>query len=102
MGLLLEIVRWLIAVPAGLIFALCALGNWLVLLAVWVEHREGGYSFVLPFFGPAFGLVFFFSVPLPGARADWWVALVADPITLIGLAFLLSRVIEKLVRSWCH
>ena len=87
MGLLFDIARWLIAVPTGLIFALWSLGNWLVLVAVCVKRREGGYSFVLPFFGPVFGLVFFFAVPIPGAARYWWAALLADPITLIGLAF---------------
>ena len=99
MGLLFDIARWLIAVPAGLIFALCVLGNWLTLIGAMVERRrEGGVSFFL-LVGPVFGLIFFFSVPIPGAARYWWVALVADPITLIGLAFLFSLVLEKLVRS---
>jgi hypothetical protein len=98
MELLLYIVRWLIAVPAGLIFALCILINGMALVALWVKPQKRGYS-IMVFFGPVFGLVFFLTIPIPGAARYWWVALVADPITWIGLAFLLSQGLEKLVRS---
>jgi hypothetical protein len=91
--------RWLIAVPAGLLFALCVIGNWSVIIAWLVERRESGYSLVLPFLGPVFGLIVLVAVPIAGAVRYWWVVPLAEPTWFIGLVAVLSVGVTKLSRS---
>jgi hypothetical protein len=87
---LFDVARWLIAVPVGLLFALCVIGNWSVIIAWLVERRVSGYSLVLPFLGPVFGLIFLVAVPIPAAVRYWWVVPLAEPTWLIGLVALLA------------
>jgi hypothetical protein len=94
-----DVARWLIAVPAGPLFALCVIGNWSVIIAWLVERRESGYSLALPFLGPVFGLIFLIAVPIPGAVRYWWAVPLAEPTWFIGLVALLSVGVTKLSRS---
>jgi hypothetical protein len=98
MWLFIKIIRWMIAVPFGLVFALCVLINGMVLISLCVRPREGGYS-IMPVFGPVAGLIFFFVVPISGAARYWWVARVADPLSVLFLAFFIGLNLKNLVRS---
>lgn len=88
-------VRWLFAVPAAILFALCILGNWSLFIAgifSLLRSREvGSFSLVLPFLGPVFGIVFFLAVPLEGFAQRWWLAILFEPTWLIAAGLLLSQ-----------
>jgi uncharacterized membrane protein HdeD (DUF308 family) len=86
----------MIAVPAGLIFALCVLINGIVLISLCVRPRKESYS-IMPVFGPVAGLVFFFTVPIAGANRYWWVAFVADPLSVMFLVFFIGLNLKNLV-----
>jgi hypothetical protein len=83
MALILEIIRWLIAVPAGLLFVLCFLGNWSLLVCVLLRHLKSA-SLILPCIGPLFGIVFFLAVPIDRLAAYWWIALI-EPSSVVFL-----------------
>jgi hypothetical protein len=70
MDIVLEILRWLVAVPAGLLFLLCVLGNWSLIIGAALGHLKS-FSFVLPFLGAAFGVVFLLAIPIDGAASYW-------------------------------
>jgi len=84
MWLLLEIVRWLIAVPAGLIFALCVLNDAMALIGLCFKPRKEGRSF-MPVFGPVAGLVFFLCVPISGAARFWDIDKASDVAVRYGV-----------------
>ena len=84
MGVFLDILRWLIAIPTGLLFLVCVLGNWSLFLGA-VLGKLRSFSLVLPFLGPLFGIVFFVTVPIDGAARLWWVALLIEPTWLVAL-----------------
>lgn len=79
-----EIARWLVAVPAGLLFLLCCLANWSVIVGL-ISKKIRSASLALPFLGPIFGLVFFFSVPATVFRSYWWLSFVLEPTWLLGV-----------------
>jgi hypothetical protein len=68
-----------LALPAGLLFALCILGNWLMSIAIISKvirgDRSHGPSLVLVFIAPILGIVFFLTVPVVGAARLWWLVL---------------------------
>ncbi len=101
MNLLLDLVRWLIAVPAGLLFALCVLGNWLGVVGLLVSRRKPGVSstFVLPFLGPIFGMIFLVAVPIAGLAQYWWIAPLIEPTWVMGLLWLVSAGVARLLSS---
>ena len=89
----IDIARWTAAIPVGGLFALCVVGNWGIIVAgiiAAVRGEEFSSSFVLPFFGPPFGILLLALLPLPGSMTYWWVAFLADPTWLIGICGLLS------------
>ena len=94
MGNLILAARWLLAVPAALLFLLCVLGNWSLLIGGAVDLLRGrrgrSFSLVLPFLGPAFGIVFFLAVPLRGFTRWWWFAPLIEPTWLLGAWVLLT------------
>jgi hypothetical protein len=98
MGILIALVRWMIAIPAGLLFALCALGNWSLLIGL-IIGRLKSTSLILPFFGPAFGLIFVFAVPIPGVVRYWWVVPLVEPTWILGAWILLALGIMRLRRA---
>lgn len=61
MEILLEIVRWTIAVPAALLFLMCIVGNWSLVIGAALGQLKR-FSMILPFLGPVFGIVFFLLV----------------------------------------
>jgi hypothetical protein len=73
---------WLIAVPTGLLFFLCAITNWLILVG-GVIGRPLSTSFVLPSLGPALGIVFFVTIPIGGVASWWWLAVLLEPTWLL-------------------
>jgi hypothetical protein len=97
MSVLAAVARWMIAVPAGLLFSLCVIGNWSLLLGL-VLGRIKSTSLILPFLGPAFGLVFLFSVPIAGVARFWWVVPLAEPTWLLGLWYLIAAGITRFGR----
>jgi hypothetical protein len=93
-------IGWLIAVPAALLFALCILGNWSLLIgAAFCRLRDpesSGFSLFLPFLGPVLGIVFFLTVPLKGFARWWWLAMLIEPTWVLGAWFLLtSRFVDR-------
>jgi hypothetical protein len=85
-----DVARWLMAVPTGLLFALCVIDNWSVIVA-WLDEW--------PFLGPVFGLIFLVAVPILGAVRYWWVVPLAEPTWLIGSVAVLTVGVTKLIRS---
>jgi hypothetical protein len=83
MEIILDIIRWLVAVAAGLLFTLCVLGNWSLIIGALLGHLKR-FSLVLPFLGPLFGIVFFVAVPIDGAASFWWLATLVEPTWLLG------------------
>ena len=90
MDIVLEILRWLVAVPAGLLFLLCVLGNWSLLIGA-VLGRLKSFSLVLPFLGPLFGIVFLAAVPIDGVSSYWWLAALVEPTWLLGAWSFVTR-----------
>ncbi len=99
MHLLLSSIRWAVGVPAFLLFALCFVGNWagVVGSAFQTAHsgRARSLSLVLPFVGPALGVLSLATIPLPGLVRWCWVPVVADPIAVLGAWTLLAAVITR-------
>lgn len=95
MGTLANLTRWMVAVPAGLLFALCVVGNWSCLLGV-ILGRLKSTSLVLPYLGPAFGIVCLLAVPIPGIKRYWWIAPVLEPTWLLGGWLLLTAMFKRL------
>jgi hypothetical protein len=89
--------RWMIAVPSGILFVLCVLGNWSVLLGL-VLGRVKSSSLILPFLGPVFGLVFLLTLPTPDVSRFWWVSVVAEPTWLLAAGCLVTGAIMKMIR----
>jgi len=87
-------IRWLLAVPAGMLFILCILGNWSLILGglftLLRGQRGESFSLVLPFIGPVLGIVFFLAVPLKGFASWWWLSMLIEPTWLLGAWFLLT------------
>jgi hypothetical protein len=78
-------------IPIGLLFAICAIHNWLLLIFWSVGKIRGrdfsttlSGSFVLPFVGPLFGVLLAVLVPVTGVRSFWWVAFLLEPTWLFG------------------
>lgn len=90
MELILDTIRWLIAVPAGLLFLLCALGNWSLIVGGFLGQVKS-FSLVLPFLGPLFGIVMFVAIPIGGFSWYWWVAAIIEPTWLLGAWCLVTR-----------
>ena len=87
------IARWTAAIPVGILFVLCAVANWGIIVAAIIAAIRGeefSSSFVLPFFGPALGVLFLALLPLSGSMTFWWAAFLADPTWLIGIWGLLT------------
>jgi hypothetical protein len=82
--IVLDIARWLIAVLAGLIYLLCSIGNWSLLLGAALG-RIGSFSLVLPFLGPVFGLIMILAAPVHGLLQYWWLIVLIEPTWLIAL-----------------
>ncbi len=91
--------RWMIAVPAGLLFMLCVVGNWSLLVGILIGRVKSRASLVMPFLGPALGIVFLVAVPIPSAIHYWWVALLAEPTWLLGLWCIVTAGLMRLGRS---
>jgi hypothetical protein len=92
------VARWVIAVPAGLVFALCVLGNWSLLIGGLVNllrGRETTFSLVLPFLGPLSGVIFFLAIPVSGFMRWWWLALLIEPTWLVGVCALATSLLAK-------
>ncbi len=95
------ILRWLCAVPIGAVFALCAIGNWGILLTAAFSYffsRESEYSssFILPYLGPILGVAFFLLVPISNTAWYWWTSFIIDPIFLIaGIGLALSPLANR-------
>jgi hypothetical protein len=87
------IARWAGAIPAGLLFALCAFGNWSIIVA-WgvatIRRQDFSSSFVLPFFGPPLGVLFVALLPISDSFSYWWTAFLIEPTWLVGLWMLLT------------
>jgi hypothetical protein len=85
----LELCRLLFAAVAGLLFVLCVLGNWgLVVGGLYqavIKKRQTSVSLVLPFLGPIFGIVFFLLVPIEGMWRFWWMAPLIEPTWLLAV-----------------
>jgi hypothetical protein len=84
MNSLLDIVRWAAAILAGLLFLLCILGNWSLIIGAVLGHLKR-FSLVLPFLGPVFGIVWFLVVPIDGMATYWWLATLIEPTWLLGI-----------------
>jgi hypothetical protein len=84
MSQLLEIVRWLIAVPVGLIFALCVLSNAMALIGLRFKPRKVGHPF-MPVLGPVAGLVFFVCVTISGTARFWEIDKASDLAARYGV-----------------
>lgn len=85
---LIFIVRLCVAIPAGLVFLLCAVGNWgLFFSGVWAVLRRRSYSFslFLPGFGAIAGILFLLTLPVDHLPRYWWVALIFDPTWIIAV-----------------
>lgn len=94
----IAIARWTGAIPVGILFVLCVVGNWAIIFAgilAAVRGEEFLSSFVLPFFGPPLGLLFLALLPLPGSMTYWWAAFLAEPTWLIGIWCLLTAPFVK-------
>ena len=81
MDVALPIIRWIIAVPCGLIFAVLFVGHWSTIIAAAFRRTDSGFS-LIPLVGPAAGLIFFFTIPLNGVAQFWWVVLLDATILL--------------------
>ena len=81
--------RWIAAIPLGVVFILCAVGNWGILLTglynTWVKDREYSSSFLLPFAGPLIGIGFFLLIPISFLNSLFWLAVIIEPMWLLGL-----------------
>lgn len=87
------IARWVGAVPLGLLFVLCALGNWSIIiesLVAAIRDDDFSSSFVLPFFGPPLGVLFVALLPISGSFSYWWAAFLVEPTWLLGIWMLLT------------
>jgi len=78
-----DVLRWMVAVPLGLLFLLCSLGNWSLIIGALVGHLKR-FSLVLPFIGPVFGILFFVAVPIDGLSWYWWLAPLIEPSWLLA------------------
>ena len=83
MELLLDIIRWMIALPTGLLFGVCILGNWSLIIGI-VLRQIKSCSLLLPFSGPVFGIIFLVVIPIQGMAQFWWVAPLVEPTWLLG------------------
>src|SRR4051794_8497177 len=94
MGQFILVARLLVAVPAAMLFLLCILGNWSLLIGMAIHALRGrkrrSCSLVLPFLGPAFGSVFFLAIPLRGFARWWWLATLIEPTWMLGAWILLT------------
>ena len=94
----LQVARWIVAVPTGLLFIGCALANWSLIiggLLNLVRGRETCFILVLPFMGPLFGLAFFLAIPAPGFARWCWLAAVLEPSWLLGAWVLAMSLFPK-------
>jgi hypothetical protein len=89
MEIILDVVRWLVAIPAGLLFLLCILGNWSLIIGGVLGYLKS-FSLVLPFCGPVFGIVLFTTVPVDGATSYWWLGPIIEPTWLLGAWILVT------------
>jgi hypothetical protein len=89
MDIIFDIIRWLVAAPAGLLFLLCTLGNWSLIIGAALGRLKS-FSLVVPYIGPAFGIVFLVAVPIDGVASYWWLAILIEPTWLLGAWCLLT------------
>jgi len=93
--------RWLICLPVGFYFAVCALGNWSligVMIYSGIKKQEFSTSFALPFIGPLLGMAFFLLIPIPSWNSLWWTAMLIEPMWMLGIYFLIGTGIARLLR----
>lgn len=87
-------IRWSAALPLGIIFALCAIGNWGILFTglcnTWIRNIAFSSSFILPFFGPLVGIAFFLLIPITSLNSLFWLAVIIEPMWLLGLYCLVT------------
>ena len=91
--------RWTIAIPLGVVFLLCAVGNWQILIGGLVQAFRTGKprssSLILPFIGPVIGIVFFLVVPVKALNAYFWVAPIIEPTWMMSVYCLVTGPIAK-------
>ncbi len=95
--------RWIGCIPLGLLFLLCALGNWQILIGGLVRamktEKKHSTSLILPFIGPVFGFGFFFLIPVKTINSFFWLAPIIEPTWLMALWCLLTAHFAKKLES---
>jgi hypothetical protein len=94
MDTLIELFRWIIAIPAALLFTFCVLGNWSLLLGAAFGRLES-FTLILPFLGPVFGIVFFMSIPIDRFQWYWWLAVIIEPSWFLAAWCLMTAPFSK-------
>jgi len=80
------VARWIVTVPAGLMFGLIAWGSWTSLVSGLIQAvrgQETRFSLCIPLAGLCFGFVFFLAIPVDGFARVCWLALVIEPTWLL-------------------
>ena len=98
MNSLVLVARWMIAVSAGLLYLLCVVGNWSLLIGLSLRQVRST-SLVLPFLGPVFGFVCLIAVPVAGLLRYWWVVPLAEPTLLLATCVVVTTALRRLSRN---
>ncbi|QQL44595.1 hypothetical protein [Sulfuriroseicoccus oceanibius] len=95
--------RWIVALPLGAIFLLCAIGNWQLLIGGMIRAIKTGKSLsgsmILPFIGPVLGIGFFLLIPVAPMNSLFWLAPIIEPTWMVGLYCLLTGPFAKRMKA---
>lgn len=85
----IDILRWIVAIPFALLFLMCSVGNWSLIIGAILGHVKS-FSLVLPFLGPVFGILFCIAAPINGLAWFWWLAPLIEPSWILDVWILVS------------